>query len=122
MKMKKLFLAVAICLFISSAALAQEKPQQPEPKPVEVPKLTQGTAQPAPEPRLVQLSAEQQSPFLNLIKERDEVYQQYQLRLEGAWIMLKLLLGLEPECQLEPTPDNKLRVKCPAKPEAKPKP
>jgi hypothetical protein len=70
----KKFLLFAICLFISSAALAQEKLQRQEPKPAEVPKLTQGTAKPAPEPRIVQLSAEQQSPFLALIKERDEVY------------------------------------------------
>jgi hypothetical protein len=119
--MRKILL-FAICLFISSVAIAQEKSQQPEQKPVEMSKVTQDTTKPAPEPRLVQLSTEQQAPFLSLIKERDEVHQQYQLRLEGAWIMLKSLLGLEPECQLEPTPDNKLRVKCPPKPEANPKP
>ncbi len=102
---------ILLMIALSISAFAQDaKPNEPaKPQQSEAAK---------PVPRLVTLTPEQQSPFLALIKERDEIYQQYQLRLEGAWIMLRALLGLEVDCQLEPTADSKLRVKCPPKPEA----
>ena len=116
-------LNICICLImLSGLGFGQEpKPQPvtplpPESKPAVMPSKA------AQEPRIIQLSPEQQAPFENLMKERDEIYNQYNLRLDGAWIMLRSLLGLEPGCELDRTPDNKLRVKCLPKPDEKPKP
>lgn len=122
MKVIFLMIALTISAFAQDAKQGEQKPQQQAPSPQTTlgKELQNQTAK--PEPRFVPLSAEQQAPLINLIKERDEVYQQYQLRIDGALVMLKSMLGLDGGCTPEVTPENVIRFKCPPKPEAKPKP